>query len=75
MAMNQANLPCGPGIALPKGPSDARYVENVMEHTFLSELLQHCWFIRRHPVEVIRPEVDEATTSSSKQTKGSGTSN
>jgi hypothetical protein len=57
MAMN-ANLPCGPGIPLPKGPNDARYVENIMEHAFLSEVLQHCWFIRHHPVEVIRPDVD-----------------
>lgn len=58
MAMNQANLPCGPEIPLPKGPKDARYVENIMEHAFLSEVLQHCWFIRNHPVEVIRPDVD-----------------
>ena len=58
MAMNPDNLPCGPGIPLPKGPNDARYVENIMEHAFLSEVLQHCWFIRHHPVEVIRPDVD-----------------
>jgi hypothetical protein len=29
-----------------------------MEHAFLSEVLQHCWFIQDHPVEVIRPDVD-----------------
>jgi len=58
MAINQADLPCGPGMPLLKGPKDARYVENVMEHALLSEILQHCWFIRRDRVEVIRPEVD-----------------
>lgn len=57
MAMD-ASLPCGPGIALPKGPNDAKYVENVMEHAFLSAMLEHCWFIRRYPVEVVRPDVD-----------------
>jgi hypothetical protein len=31
------------------------YVENLMEHAFLSELLQYCWFVRHHRVEVIRP--------------------
>ncbi len=44
---------------LHKGPKDARYVENVIEHAFLSELLRHCWFVLGgHPVEVIRPDVD-----------------
>jgi hypothetical protein len=53
------NPPCGPGNPFAKGQSkDARYVENIMEHVFLSELLQHSWFIRHHRVEVIRPDVD-----------------
>jgi hypothetical protein len=58
MAMNPANSPCGPANPFAKGPRDARYVENIMEHAFLSEVLQHCWFIRHHRVEVIRPDVD-----------------
>jgi hypothetical protein len=29
-----------------------------MEHVFISELLQHRWFIDQDRVEVIRPEVD-----------------
>ena len=61
MALNpadSANAPCGPANPYAKGPRDARYVENIMEHAFLSEVLQHCWFMRHHRVEVIRPEVD-----------------
>jgi hypothetical protein len=75
MAMTPANSPCGPANPFAKGPRDARYVENIMEHAFLSDVLQHCWFIRHHRVEVIRPDVDAgATTSSLKQTGGSGMS-
>jgi hypothetical protein len=58
MAMTPANSPCGPANPFAKGPRDARYVENIMEHAFLSDVLQHCWFIRHHRVEVIRPDVD-----------------
>ncbi len=58
MAMNSANLPCGPANPFAKGPRDSRYVENIMEHAFLSEVLQHCWFVLHHRVEVIRPDVD-----------------
>jgi hypothetical protein len=61
MGMNPANPPpCGPANPFDKGPTDARYIENLIEHAFLSEVLQHCWFIRHHRVEVIRPEVDAA---------------
>lgn len=58
MAVNPADLPCGRGNPFAKGPKDSRYVENIMEHAFLWEVLQHCWFIRHHRVEVIRPDVD-----------------
>jgi hypothetical protein len=58
--MNPLDLPCGPANPFAKGPKDSRFVENIMEHAFLSEVLQHCWFIRHHYVEVIRPEVDAA---------------
>jgi hypothetical protein len=58
MEMNSATSPCGPANPFAKGPKDSKYVENIMEHAFLSEVLQHCWFIRHHPVEVIRPDVD-----------------
>jgi hypothetical protein len=59
MARN-GDFPCGPGLQLPKGPNNARYLESIMEHAFLSEVLQYCWFILPgpHPVEVIRPDVD-----------------
>jgi hypothetical protein len=59
MAM-KPDEPCGPGNPFARGPKDSRYVENIIEHAFLSEVLQHCWFIRKHYVEVIRPEVDGA---------------
>jgi hypothetical protein len=58
MKMNPADEPCGPANPFAKGPKDSKYVENIMEHAFLSEVLQHCWFMRHHYVEVIRPEVD-----------------
>jgi hypothetical protein len=75
MALNSATSPCGPANRFAKGPRDSRYVENIMEHAFLSEVLQHCWFILHHRVEVIRPaSTPGATTSSSKPTNGSGTS-
>jgi hypothetical protein len=57
MTMNPADLPCAPA-KIAKGPEDARYVEDIMEHAFLSEVLQHCWFILHRRVEVIRPDVD-----------------
>lgn len=54
-----ANSPCGPGNPFARGQTkDARYVENIMEHAFLPDVLQHCWFVRHHRVEVIRPDVD-----------------
>jgi len=56
-AMISVYSPCGPK-SFPKGPKDARYIENIVEHVFLSEVLQYCWFFRRHPVEVSRPDVD-----------------
>jgi hypothetical protein len=58
MGANLADFPCGPANPIAKGPRDARYVENIMEHAFLSETLEHCWFVRHHRVEVIRPDVD-----------------
>lgn len=52
-------LPCGPANPKAVGQfEDSRYIENIMEHVFLSELLQHCWFILHQRVEVIRPDVD-----------------
>ncbi len=56
-------MPIEPGpqsdrTELPKGPEDARYLENIIEHGFLSELLEHYWFAHRRRVEVIRPDVD-----------------
>ena len=47
-----------PKTPLPKGPNDARYVENIVEHAFLSEVLRHAGSFGGHPVEVIRPDVD-----------------
>src|SRR5438309_11941681 len=35
-------------------------VEKLIEHLFLAELLQECWFRRRRLVEVLRAEVDAA---------------
>ncbi len=60
MPVNRTDIPCGPGNPFAKGPKDSKFVENIMEHGFLSEVLQHCWFIRHHYVEVIRPDVDAA---------------
>jgi hypothetical protein len=59
MAMNAEESPCGRSNPFAAGQTkDARYVENIMEHAFLSDVLQHCWFVRHHRVEVIRPDVD-----------------
>jgi hypothetical protein len=43
-----------------KGPRDAKHIENVIEHAFLSALLEYCWFTRHIRVEVIRPDVDSS---------------
>lgn len=52
-------LPCGPENPKAKGqPEDARHVESIMEHVFLSEVLQYRWFVDGERVDVIRPEVD-----------------
>ena len=32
--------------------------ENLIEHVFISEILQECWFVREQPIEVLRSEVD-----------------
>lgn len=42
------------------GYQDSATVEKLMEHIFLSEVLQECWFKRRQVVEVLRAEVDAA---------------
>lgn len=42
------------------GYEESRTVEKLMEHLFLSEVLQECWFRRRQAVEVLRAEVDAA---------------
>lgn len=42
------------------GYEDSRTVEKLIEHIFLSEVLQECWFNRREIVEVLRSEVDAA---------------
>lgn len=42
------------------GYEESRTVEKLMEHLFLSEVLQECWFRRRQVVEVLRAEVDAA---------------
>jgi hypothetical protein len=42
------------------GYEESRTVEKLMEHIFLSEILQECWFGRRQVVEVLRAEVDAA---------------
>lgn len=42
------------------GYEESRTVEKLMEHLFLSEVLQECWFGRRQVVEVLRAEVDAA---------------
>ncbi|MCA1706608.1 MAG: hypothetical protein LC808_26435 [Actinobacteria bacterium] len=42
------------------GYEESRTVEKLMEHIFLSEILQECWFHRRQVVEVLRAEVDAA---------------
>jgi hypothetical protein len=54
-------------MAMPKSkpsheqlPIDPHYLEKVMEHIFLGELLQECWFHRQKVVEVTRAEVDAA---------------
>jgi len=39
---------------------ESHYVEKLMEHVFLGELLQECWFHRKKVVEVLRAEVDAA---------------
>ena len=59
MVANPAILPCGPQNPLVVGQSeDSRYVENIMEHALLSDVLQHCWYVENLRVEVMRPEVD-----------------
>lgn len=40
------------------GYEESRTVEKLMEHVFLAEVLQECWFVRRQIVEVLRAEVD-----------------
>jgi hypothetical protein len=40
-------------------PSVSHYRENLLEHVFISEVLQECAFARRQKVEVLRPEVDD----------------
>jgi len=32
--------------------------ENFIEHVFISEILQECWFVREQPIEILRSEVD-----------------
>ncbi len=55
-----SHLPCDPATnPRTRGQFiDSRYVESIMEHGLLSDLLQYCWFVQDHRVEVIRPEVD-----------------
>ena len=40
--------------------TESNTVEKLIEHLFLAELLQECWFRRRQLVEVLRSEVDAA---------------
>lgn len=42
------------------GHTESRTMENLIEHVFLSDVLQECWFRERRPVEVLRAEVDAA---------------
>jgi hypothetical protein len=42
------------------GYRESKTVEKLMEHIFLAEILQECWFRRRQVVEVLRAEVDAA---------------
>jgi hypothetical protein len=59
MAQSSQAQPCGPANPFAKGQfEDSRYVESMMEHRFLSDVLQYCWFIQNRRVEVMRPEVD-----------------
>lgn len=53
------------------GYEDSSTVEKLMEHIFLSEVLQECWFNRRQIVEVLRAEVDAAGYDLVLQTGGS----
>jgi hypothetical protein len=32
--------------------------ENLVEHVFIAEVLQECWFVREQPIEVLKAEVD-----------------
>jgi len=32
--------------------------ENLIEHVFIAEVLQECWFVREQPIEILRSEVD-----------------
>lgn len=59
MVVESQDLPCGPDNPFARGRfEDSRYVESMMEHRFLSDVLQHCWFIQNRRVEVMRAEVD-----------------
>jgi hypothetical protein len=52
-------LPCGPDNPFARGRhEDSRYVESMMEHRFLSDVIQYCWFRQNRRVEVMRAEVD-----------------
>ena len=42
------------------GYKESRTIEKFMEHVFLAEVLQECWFRRRQVVEVLHAEVDAA---------------
>ena len=42
------------------GYEESRTVEKLVEHLFLAEVLQECWFRRRQVVEVLHAEVDAA---------------
>lgn len=42
------------------GHTESRTVENLIEHVFLSEVIQECFFRDRRLVEVARAEVDAA---------------
>ena len=48
-----------PGSWLKK-PEESDYAEIFMEHLFISDLQQHCAFVRDHKVEVLRAEVDNS---------------
>jgi hypothetical protein len=39
---------------------DSSFIENIVEHTFISELMQEAWLSKKKKLEILRSEVDDS---------------